>query len=153
LQFAQLIAKYRDSTYYMNFGTNMRFLKVGEINMTPTQIKENIIQALNYVSCVVPYGGLNNIMRISLHLNKTIIQLPFYHNVDAHNSYQLDVCHRKKLPKSKRKMDELQLKQYVAKQLDKQVIDEMVKTNGIDNLSHFKSMAQCTNKVTDLEQN
>eukprot|EP01084_Bolivina_argentea_P069166 125904_1 len=111
LKLAQMIAKYRDSTYYMNFNLNQKFIKIGESAMDKTQLKENLIHVLNYGLCIIPNGGLNNVMRLSLHINNTNIQLPFYVNLDDLSDYydivnpkHINYCeHKTKMNQFKRK--------------------------------------------------
>jgi len=107
---AHKIANYRDSTYYSNYHFSHKFIKVAEWgNVTPLEatsqqklVEENIFQVLKYLCVLLPLGGLDNVMRISLHIGNTTIQLPFYHNALPNplftlNSRKMFLCEQSEL--------------------------------------------------------
>lgn len=77
-KFAEMISDFRDSTFFMNFYLPQKFVKIGQTSMNATMIKENISSVLKYLPPMLNTGGFLNIMRVSLNLNQTAIQLPFY---------------------------------------------------------------------------
>merc|ERR1712228_1132773 len=78
LGMAKLIAKYRDSTFINNHFTKQKFVKIGESGMPAQKLEENVWSVWKYGLCLLPNGGRDNVMRVSLHINYTDIQLPFY---------------------------------------------------------------------------
>ncbi len=75
---AKLVAKYRDSTFMTNHFMKQKFVKIGESGMAPHCLEENVRSVWRYGLCLLPNGGRDNVLRVSLHLNNTDIQLPFY---------------------------------------------------------------------------
>ena len=139
---ARLIAKYRDSSYYSNYANNYRFIKIGETSQSKREIYENLIHVLNFAPTIVANGGLDNVMRMSLHLNNSTIQLPFYHNSKSNPCFTIiDMSQNSNERKSKllemvaikRLRNELNMKTKIA----------MQHAMPIANLSNVKHLEQC----------
>lgn len=154
LKLAKLIAKYRDSTYYMNFNLKHKFIKIGESKMDKDKLKENLINVLNYGLSILPNGGRKNVLRLSLHLNNTNIQLPFYVNIEPLD-YNYDIIpssittkhstHSNGIYLKKRKQIKLKaaLKKNCNKKLKLALINNNNNNLSIANLTTLKYVKQC----------
>jgi len=91
---ARLVASYRDSTFTNNIYTKQRFIKIAESGMSPKKIRENALSVWDYGLCLLPNGGRENVVRASLHIENTTIQLPFYANLDPLDSWYSVVLSR-----------------------------------------------------------
>ena len=83
---AKLVAKYRDSTFMSNHFMKQKFIKIGESGMNQERVEQNVWSVWNYGLCLLPNGGKDNVMRASLHVQNTDIQIPFYANLDPLDS-------------------------------------------------------------------
>lgn len=83
---AKLVAKYRDSTFMSNHFMKQKFIKIGESGMSLDEMEQNVWSVWNYGLCMLPNGGKENVMRASLHIQNTDIQIPFYANLDPLDS-------------------------------------------------------------------
>lgn len=150
LKLAKLIAKYRDSTYYINFNLKHKFIKIGESLMNKKDLKDNLINVLNYGLCILPNGGINNVLRLSLHINNTHIQLPFYVNLDP-LSYHYNIISNNNNDKIKslsnsvfvKKRKQKKLKDCMKKNCPKKLKIALIKTVPITNLSSLRFVKQC----------
>ena len=155
---ARLVSKCRDSTYTANYCNIHRFIKIGETSQTEKEIIENIKYVLNIGPQMFPNGGLDNIMRISLHLNNSMIQLPFYHNTQANPCYTLvtdENLHvwlktkwngkyaRKKEILKRRKERENQIVKRLGQHLKMKTKILMQGTVPIENLTKSPQLSQC----------
>ena len=149
-ELAKLIAKHRDSTYLMNFNGPKRFIKIGECNMDMNKIKENAIHVFRYL-CLLYDCGLDNIFRISIHLNKTQIQLPIYVNLNEIEKYT--VISPQKLPKNAdiltKKRKELKLKQKIKDNISIHVKNKLIISRLSQNISKVKYFLSQIQMETD----
>ena len=83
---AKLVAKYRDSTFMSNHFLKQKFIKIGESGMSRDEIEQNVWTVWNYGLCLLPNGGKENVMRASLHIQNTDVQIPFYADLDPLDS-------------------------------------------------------------------
>jgi len=94
LQMAKMIAKYRDSTFTNNDFVKQKFIKIGESGMLPVELRQNVMRVWSGI-CMLAHGGQENVMRASLHIEHTQIQLPFYANLEPlSSSYEVAVSTR-----------------------------------------------------------
>eukprot|EP00485_Elphidium_margaritaceum_P008446 CAMPEP_0202695884 /NCGR_PEP_ID=MMETSP1385-20130828/9337_1 /ASSEMBLY_ACC=CAM_ASM_000861 /TAXON_ID=933848 /ORGANISM="Elphidium margaritaceum" /LENGTH=341 /DNA_ID=CAMNT_0049351963 /DNA_START=32 /DNA_END=1057 /DNA_ORIENTATION=- len=142
---AKTIAKHRDSTFYHNYCLPQKFVKIGESGMSMQSLKENLYRVLQYGLCVIPNGGVSNVLRLSLHVNNTTVQLPFYVNLDAMDGH-FEIAVPYSRPQTnpflkKRKLN--RLKQAMRKNCPNKVKAALVATKPMNNVTTLKFVKQC----------
>ena len=147
LKLAKMVARYRDSTYLMNFNLKLKFVKIGESGMDREDLKENVLSVLSYGLSMIPNGGVDNVLRLSLHINHTDIQLTFYVNLDPWDGHFNIVnptnvhCAGQSVFARKRK--QIKLKKAMKKNCNKTVKHALIHTIPIRNLTALKFVKQC----------
>ncbi|ETO22550.1 hypothetical protein RFI_14653 [Reticulomyxa filosa] len=162
---AKKIAMYRDSTFLSNYHHTHKFVKIAEwgggddTQSTNQQIKEvieNIECVLKYLPMLIPNGGLDNILRISLHIGNTTLQLPFYHNIMPHPLFTISELSKNEGPDTNGAQIDYSCKR------DESALPSDSKDMLIKTLSHCRNLvdlhkkaniSQCSNPVLNGNKN
>ena len=148
LKLAKMVAKYRDSTYFMNFNLRQKFVKIGVSTMEKKKLEENVWSVLKYGLSIIPNGGINNVLRLSLHINNTQIQLPFYVNLDDLRDY-FDIVNPKQLEHGteksefEKKRKQIKIKNAMKKNCNKMLKGKLIQTVPVERLTKLKYVTQC----------
>merc|ERR1712013_801996 len=111
----------------------------------------NVQSALDYGLCLLPNGGLSNVLRLSLHLNHSTIRLPFYVDVTP-LSELFDIVAPNNYKKGEKRMDNmsiarrrkaLKIKAAMKKNCPKRLRLELTRNVPVTNLTTLRCVRQC----------